>query len=145
MKKLLKLKDVITYYNANGIYLIPKNFIGYTIAGVVSVSVLLFVQLVLIEYFKIPFIYSQILASLAALITSFSINLIFTFKDYPVNKSKKIIQYIFFNLLTLFLNVNIASILFDLFGIWYIASIIGAASSIVINFISYKYIIWRVT
>ena len=140
------LKELISKYNKYGVpYFMPKFFLGYCIAGITSVIILLFIQNILINVILVPFTISQFISTLFALLTSFYLNNYLTFKHINNNKTikKKLIQYFLTNIFTITLNVFIASFVYAIKSEWLISSLLGISSAVIFNFIMYRFKIWK--
>ena len=145
MRKFFTLCKLIEYANNNGIpKILPKYFLGYLIAGISAVLTLLTIQIVLINVFNIVFFITQIVGTICGIFVSFSINNIFTFrKNNKTKLSKKLIQFLITNLISMVLNVLIASYMFKLIKIWYLASITGILFAVFFNYLIYRNKIWN--
>ena len=143
MKKLFNLYNMLKSLN-NGISnVLPKFFFGYLIAGISAVLALFIIQSILIYFFQIKFLITQIVSTCSAIFVSFTINNIFTFKKRNKKSlSRKITQFFITNLLSMILNVSIANYIFKILEIWYIASLAGICFAVFFNYFIYKYKIW---
>lgn len=144
MRKVCNLYNILRNLN-NGISnVIPKFFFGYLIAGILAVLALFIIQSILIYFFQIKFLITQIVSTCLAIFVSFTINNIFTFKKRNKKSlSRKITQFFITNLLSMILNVSIANYIFKILEIWFIASLAGICIAVFFNFFIYKYKIWN--
>jgi putative flippase GtrA len=144
IRKIIRFIDIA---NKNGIkFFMPKFFIGYSIAGFASVFTLLIIQNVLINIFNLNFTVSQVFSSFCALFVSFTINNTYTFKNKRGSKKyTKLIQYLLTNIMTISLNVLIASLVFNIVDNWFIGSLSGIAVAVIFNFIIYRFKIWKLS
>ena len=145
MSKFSSFCKLIEHANNNGVSkIIPKYFLGYLIAGMSAVLTLLSVQIVLINVFNVVFFVTQIIGAIFGILVSFSINNIFTFrKNNKKILSKKLIQFLTTNIISMALNVLTASYIFKLIKIWYVASITGILFAVFFNYLVYRYKIWN--
>ncbi|MDO8528985.1 MAG: GtrA family protein [Nanoarchaeota archaeon] len=114
-------------------------FLGYVLFGGIAALVDLGGLYILTEFAGINYLISAVFSYIGGMITNYSLNKVFNFK----NKSKKIAkQFGLFTLVALIglgLNQLILWILVELAGIWYIwAKIISISLIMVWNFFGHK-------
>lgn len=144
MRKVCNLYNILRNLNNGVSNVIPKFFFGYLIAGILAVLALFIIQSILIYFFQIKFLITQIVSTCLAIFVSFTINNIFTFKKRNKKSlSRKITQFFITNLLSMILNVSIANYIFKILEIWFIASLAGICIAVFFNFFIYKYKIWN--
>ena len=144
MKYLIKIYNLLLKLNNNGIKLIlPKYFTGYLLSGITAVLSLLTTQYFLIQLIRMEFVLSQILSTIIAMMISFNLNNKFTFKNKSTTTTNKFLKYLLINILSMIINVLIASAVYQHIFIWYISSLCGVCVAVIINFSFYKFKIWK--
>ena len=128
--------------------------------GAISIRFVLFlfvgltgilVQLLMVGFFLkvmfLSFFYSQILAVILAMTSNFFLNNILTYRDQSLSG-----KYILFGLLSFYFvcslgavaNVAVANLVYNFVPLWILASFFGSVISSLWNFMSSKWLTWRV-
>ena len=128
--------------------------------GAISIRFVLFlfvgltgilVQLLMVGFFLkvmfLSFFYSQILAVILAMTSNFFLNNILTYRDQSLSG-----KYILFGLLSFYFvcslgavaNVAVANLVYNFVPLWILASFFGSVISSIWNFMSSKWLTWRV-
>lgn len=139
----MKAYRILEKLNEANHFFLPKYFFGYCLAGISSLLLFLFLQYISLKFITESFFYSHLFSSVISIFLGFKINSIFTFKKRKSQIKNKLLLYFLTNIVSLIINSFIANNLYSYIPIWYFASIIGILSSVIINFLSYKYIIWN--
>ncbi|MHA1395813.1 MAG: GtrA family protein, partial [Promethearchaeota archaeon] len=93
------------------------------------------------EFFKIYYIFSEILAIIIAIIHNYLLNKLWTFEEkieeHPV---KKFTQYSVISLISLIMNLTILFVLVEFYNVWYIlAAFIAINCTFIWNFVGNKF------
>ena len=128
--------------------------------GAVSIRLVLFlfvgltgvlVQLIMVGIFlnliALGFFYSQILAVIVAMTSNFFLNNILTYRDQSLSG-----RYMLFGLLSFYFvcslgaiaNVAVANLVYSFVPLWILASFLGSVISSLWNFMSSKWLTWRI-
>lgn len=120
-------------------------FIGYVFFAGIAAFVDLGLLFSLTEFIGLHYLTSAVLAYMCGMITNYSLNKVFNFK----NKSKKIIQqfglFVFVALIGLGLNQLILWLLVEFVGVWYmLAKLISISIVMFWNFYGHKKITFAI-
>lgn len=119
--------------------------IKYGIVGTIGTIINLSVLYVLTEYFKIYYIFSEIIGFLIGIVINYLINKRWTFKENI--KSDIFLKYIKYTSIctfTLILNLIILFVLVEFFYIWYIfAELMAIVFCFLINFFGNKFLTFK--
>jgi dolichol-phosphate mannosyltransferase len=122
-------------------------FILFLFVGLTGVLVQLIMVGVFLNVMALSFFYSQILAVIVAMTSNFFLNNILTYRDQSLSG-----KYILFGLLSFYFvcslgavaNVAVANLVYSFVPFWILASFLGSVMSSLWNFMSSKWLTWRI-
>ncbi len=126
--------------------LISMRFILFGFVGSSGIFVQLFSTYFFLKIISFSFFYSQLFSIIIAMTSNYFLNNIITFKDQSlIGKSffKGLFSFYMICSIGAFANIAIAEKLFDSFGIWYLASFLGAIVGALWNFIFSSLFTWK--
>ena len=102
---------------------------------------------VFLNLLKFSFFYSQIFAVIAAMTSNFFLNNMLTYRDQALSGKR-----IFLGLLSFYFvcsigaiaNVAVANLVYSFVSLWILASFLGSVMSSLWNFMSSKWLTWRI-
>ena len=126
---------------------ISIRFVLFLFVGCTGILVQLLMVGIFLNIMSLSFFYSQILAVTVAMTSNFFLNNILTYRDQSLNG-----KYILFGLLTFYFvcslgaiaNVAVANLVYNFVPLWILASFFGSVVSSLWNFMSSKWLTWRV-
>jgi dolichol-phosphate mannosyltransferase len=117
-------------------------FVGLTGVLVQLIMVALFLKVLLFSFF-----YSQILGVVAAMTSNFFLNNVLTYRDQSLIGRQALIGLISFYVvcsLGAVANVAVANIVYSVMPLWVFASFLGSVMSSLWNFMSSRWLTWRI-
>ena len=126
---------------------ISIRFVLFLFVGCTGILVQLLMVGIFLNIMSLSFFYSQILAVTVAMTSNFFLNNILTYRDQSLNG-----KYILFGLLSFYFvcslgaiaNVAVANLVYNFVPLWILASFFGSVVSSLWNFMSSKWLTWRV-
>ena len=126
---------------------ISIRFVLFLFVGLTGVLVQLLMVGIFLNVMFLSFFYSQILAVILAMTSNFFLNNILTYRDQSLSG-----KYILFGLLSFYFvcslgavaNVAVANLVYNFVPLWILASFFGSVISSLWNFMSSKWLTWRV-
>ena len=126
---------------------ISIRFVLFLFVGLTGILVQLLMVGIFLNVMFLSFFYSQILAVILAMTSNFFLNNILTYRDQSLSG-----KYILFGLLSFYFvcslgavaNVAVANLVYNFVPLWILASFSGSAISSLWNFMSSKWLTWRV-
>ena len=126
---------------------ISIRFVLFLFVGLTGILVQLLMVGIFLNVMFLSFFYSQILAVTVAMTSNFFLNNILTYRDQSLNG-----KYILFGLLSFYFvcslgavaNVAVANLVYNFVPLWILASFFGSVISSLWNFMSSKWLTWRV-
>ncbi|MDD5265869.1 MAG: glycosyltransferase family 2 protein [Methylococcales bacterium] len=128
--------------------IIPVRFILFSLVGLTGVGVHLLVLTLLHIVINTQFIWSQTIATYIAMTSNYFINNSFTYRDKKLHGKKLLFGLLSFYLVCsvgAFLNVEFASLLYEMHINWAIAGTSGALIGAVLNYALSSMFTWRKT
>ena len=126
---------------------ISIRFVLFLFVGLTGILVQLLMVGIFLNVMFLSFFYSQILAVILAMTSNFFLNNILTYRDQSLSG-----KYILFGLLSFYFvcslgavaNVAVANLVYNFVPLWILASFFGSVISSLWNFMSSKWLTWRV-
>jgi dolichol-phosphate mannosyltransferase len=126
---------------------ISIRFVLFLLVGLTGVLVQLLMVGVFLNLLKFSFFYSQIFAVIAAMTSNFFLNNMLTYRDQALSGKR-----IFLGLLSFYFvcsigavaNVAVANLVYSFVSLWILASFLGSVMSSLWNFMSSKWLTWRI-
>ena len=126
---------------------ISIRFVLFLFVGCTGILVQLLMVGIFLNVMFLSFFYSQILAVILAMTSNFFLNNILTYRDQSLSG-----KYILFGLLSFYFvcslgavaNVAVANLVYNFVPLWILASFFGSVISSLWNFMSSKWLTWRV-
>jgi len=126
---------------------ISIRFVLFLFVGLTGILVQLLMVGIFLNVIFLSFFYSQILAVILAMTSNFFLNNILTYRDQSLSG-----KYILFGLLSFYFvcslgavaNVAVANLVYNFVPLWVLASFSGSVISSLWNFMSSKWLTWRV-
>ena len=126
---------------------ISIRFVLFLFVGCTGILVQLLMVGIFLNIMSLSFFCSQILAVTVAMTSNFFLNNILTYRDQSLNG-----KYILFGLLSFYFvcslgaiaNVAVANLVYNFVPLWILASFFGSVVSSLWNFMSSKWLTWRV-
>lgn len=126
---------------------ISIRFVLFLFVGCTGILVQLLMVGIFLNIMSLSFFYSQILAVTVAMTSNFFLNNILTYRDQSLSG-----KYILFGLLSFYFvcslgaiaNVAVANLVYNFVPLWILASFFGSVVSSLWNFMSSKWLTWRV-
>ena len=126
---------------------ISIRFVLFLFVGLTGILVQLLMVGIFLNVMFLSFFYSQILAVILAMTSNFFLNNILTYRDQSLSG-----KYILLGLLSFYFvcslgavaNVAVANLVYNFVPLWILASFFGSAISSLWNFMSSKWLTWRV-
>ncbi len=122
-----------------------KHMIKFAIVGSVGAVINFSILYYLTEFFKIYYIFSQIVGFTVAVTSNYILNKLWTFKrKIDEEFILTFFEYVFINLISLALNLCILFILVEFFKVWYIyAEVVATGFGFLVNFYGNKFWTFR--
>jgi dolichol-phosphate mannosyltransferase len=127
-------------------HIVPVRFVAFSVVGALGVAVHFAVLTLLFRFAKISFVQSQAIATVLTMSFNFVLNNILTYRDQRLRGLQWLRGWISFNLacsVGAAMNVGLATYLWQLSGIWYLAAIAGIAVGAVWNYAVTKQLTWH--
>ena len=126
---------------------ISIRFVLFLFVGLTGILVQLLMVGIFLNVMFLSFFYAQILAVILAMTSNFFLNNILTYRDQSLSG-----KYILFGLLSFYFvcslgavaNVAVANLVYNFVPLWILASFSGSVISSLWNFMSSKWLTWRV-
>ena len=126
---------------------ISIRFVLFLFVGLTGILVQLLMVGIFLNVMFLSFFYSQILAVILAMTSNFFLNNILTYRDQSLSG-----KYILLGLLSFYFvcslgavaNVAVANLVYNFVPLWILASFFGSVISSLWNFMSSKWLTWRV-
>jgi len=126
---------------------ISIRFVLFLFVGLTGILVQLLMVGIFLNVMFLSFFYSQILAVILAMTSNFFLNNTLTYRDQSLSG-----KYILFGLLSFYFvcslgavaNVAVANLVYNFVPLWILASFFGSVISSLWNFMSSKWLTWRV-
>ena len=126
---------------------ISIRFVLFLFVGLTGILVQLLMVGIFLKVMFLSFFYSQILAVILAMTSNFFLNNLLTYRDQSLSG-----KYILFGLLSFYFvcslgavaNVAVANLVYNFVPLWILASFFGSVISSLWNFMSSKWLTWRV-
>ena len=120
---------------------ITKEFIKFTIVGIVNTAIHLSILYILTEFFSVWYILSSLIAFLFAVTNSFILNTLWTFKKNIKHKTTtKYGKFFIVSAITALSNLLFLYIFTEFVGLWYMLSqVIAIVLTLMMNFIGNKF------
>ncbi|MDC0040059.1 glycosyltransferase family 2 protein [Paracoccaceae bacterium] len=126
---------------------ISIRFVLFLLVGLTGVLVQLLMVGVFLNLLKFSFFYSQIFAVIVAMTSNFFLNNMLTYRDQALSGKR-----IFLGLLSFYFvcsigaiaNVAVANLVYSFVSLWILASFLGSVMSSLWNFMSSKWLTWRI-
>ena len=118
-----------------------------TIVGLTGVLVQLLMVGVFLNLLKFSFFYSQIFAVIAAMTSNFFLNNMLTYRDQALSGKRiflGLVSFYFVCSIGAIANVAVANLAYSFVSLWILASFLGSVMSSLWNFMSSKWLTWRI-
>jgi dolichol-phosphate mannosyltransferase len=127
--------------------IIPDRFLSFLLIGASGIAVHLAVLTLTHMTSTIDFTWTQIIATVAAIVSNFFLNNALTYRDQRLTGINAIFGLLMFSLICsigLASNISIASWLYSQDRRWWVAGLLGAIVSAVWNYAVSRTLVWRV-
>ena len=127
-------------------HIVPVRFIAFSVVGALGVAVHFAVLTLLFRFAKTPFVQAQAIATVFTMSFNFVLNNVLTYRDQRLRGLQWLRGWLSFNLacgIGAAMNVGLATYLWQLSGIWYLAAIAGILVGAVWNYAVTKTLTWH--
>ena len=116
-------------------------FIKFVLVGCINTLLHLSILYLLVEYFSIYYVFASLIAFIIAVINSFIMNTLWTFKkDIKTKTGSRYGKFFIVSVIAVMANLLLLYLITEYIGIWYILSqVIATGFSLIINFIGNKF------
>ena len=126
---------------------ISIRFVLFLLVGLTGVLVQLLMVGVFLNLLKFSFFYSQIFAVIAAMTSNFFLNNMLTYRDQALSGKRifiGLVSFYFVCSIGAIANVAVANLVYSFVSLWILASFLGSVMSSLWNFMSSKWLTWRI-
>ena len=126
---------------------ISIRFVLFLFVGLTGVFVQLLMVAIFLKVLLLSFFYSQILAVIVAMTSNFFLNNLLTYRDQSLVGKQLLtglFSFYFVCSLGAIANVAVANIVYTVIPLWIFASFLGSVMSSIWNFMSSRWLTWRI-
>ncbi len=124
---------------------IPKTYIYFAICGAIGAIIHYITFMIQFLYFDLPIFNAHVVSAFMAILVNYNLNNFITFKKKRGVKSpaKSFIAFLIISLFGILISGSITEKLYNLSGLWLLASVFGVIMASVWNYVLSKIIIWN--